>query len=292
MRIANLFCVGAQKAGTSTLANILADHRDIFMPAGKEVHYFDNHELFARGHSWYEQQFSDASGERYIADFTPDYLHLDYAPQRLLETCGRDVKLLISLRQPVSRAFSQFHFYRQLGVEPRDDFQAVLAEDILQSDAGRFNSWHDPAHYITRSRYFDGVNAYQQLFGRGNVLVVLFERLIDEESRAAELSRIYDFLDLDPVIPRVVAHSNETATPRNQALVGWLQNSQSIKSAIKAALPRDLYVQWKDTLMRSLHRRRKPLSPEVREDLYELYFKDDVARLKQIVDVDLSVWER
>lgn len=292
MRYPNLLCVGAQKAGTSTLANILAEHPDIFIPPGKEVHFFDNHELYARGPEWYRSEFAASGGERYIADFTPDYLHLDYAPQRVRDLCGPDAKILISLRQPVSRAVSQFHFYHQLGVEKRDDVEVALAEDSGQIAPDLFVSWHEPAHYIVRSRYSAGVKAYQDLFGAENVLIVLFERLIDEESRAEELLRIYDFLDIEPVIPRVVAHSNETATPRNQALVGWLQNSQSIKSAIKAALPRDLYVRWKDILMRSLHRRRKPLSPEVRVELYELYFKDDVARLEQIVDVDLSVWER
>ena len=44
----NFFCVGAQKAGTTTLLNILIQHPDIYLPKQKEAHFFDIDERYEK----------------------------------------------------------------------------------------------------------------------------------------------------------------------------------------------------------------------------------------------------
>ena len=53
----NFLCVGAQKAGTTTLFNILKQHPDIFLPSTKEAHFFDKEERYQKGISWWISTF-------------------------------------------------------------------------------------------------------------------------------------------------------------------------------------------------------------------------------------------
>ena len=39
--VADILCIGTQKAGTSWLNNVLLEHPQIFMPPVNELHFFD-----------------------------------------------------------------------------------------------------------------------------------------------------------------------------------------------------------------------------------------------------------
>ncbi|MFT4684416.1 MAG: hypothetical protein ACI863_001019, partial [Flavobacteriales bacterium] len=62
----NFYCVGAQKAGTTTLHDILNQHPDVFLPKTKEAHFFDNDEKFEKGLEWYENTFFNESSNEKI----------------------------------------------------------------------------------------------------------------------------------------------------------------------------------------------------------------------------------
>src|SRR5262245_24800191 len=51
----NAIILGAQKAGTTTLFNLLADHPLVLTSCTKEVHFFDLNQ--ARGLDWYRAHF-------------------------------------------------------------------------------------------------------------------------------------------------------------------------------------------------------------------------------------------
>ncbi len=108
-------CVGAQKAGTTSLYNIIKQHSQIFMPQKKELHFFDWHENFAKGNDWYFKKFQNS--EKYLArgEITPNYIYKEYVPKRILDIIGKDVKLIFMLRNPADRAFS--HYKMRVGRE-------------------------------------------------------------------------------------------------------------------------------------------------------------------------------
>lgn len=123
--------LGAQKGGTTAMAYYLYNHpRFIYLPS-KELHFFDDDmdawpvltnlngtDILDRYHSEsisqdynmtifrQQQQINPA----YIMDATPNYLfESDRVPQRVFCACGGWVKLLAFLRNPVDRAWSQYH---------------------------------------------------------------------------------------------------------------------------------------------------------------------------------------
>ena len=102
----DFICVGAAKSGSTSLHEILAVHPDIWLPAAKELHFFDNPDHYARGMSWYREQFSAAPANAMVGEVTPAYLSYPEIPARMREHLGDALKLIFLFREPVSRAYS------------------------------------------------------------------------------------------------------------------------------------------------------------------------------------------
>ena len=81
----NFICVGTQKAGTTTIHDILKNHQDIFLPEKKEAHFFDIENRYKKGLNWWKKEFfSSYGGEKSVGVFTPEYLYYDEVPKRIL----------------------------------------------------------------------------------------------------------------------------------------------------------------------------------------------------------------
>src|SRR5262245_15946864 len=121
MTLPNFLVIGAQRAGTTLLHRILDLHPAVYMPyRRKEVHYFDWY--YDRGPEWYSRFFpTGAEARRYraIGEATPDYLFDARAPQRI-RALLTDCRFVLSLRNPVDRAFSWYRFCLRSVNEQRD----------------------------------------------------------------------------------------------------------------------------------------------------------------------------
>lgn len=127
--VPELFIIGAQKGGTTSLAAELGDHSNIksWIPwAGdygfmkKEQHIFDIEQRWNRGmDKWLEQHPTCVADARVVAlDATPAYLYVPEAPARMRERyIGADqwkrLKMVILLKEPLARTQSAFYMYKQ-----------------------------------------------------------------------------------------------------------------------------------------------------------------------------------
>jgi hypothetical protein len=189
MTLPNFLVIGAQRAGTSLLHQILLAHPEVYVPAQrKEVHYFDRY--FDRGVEWYQSYFpaADAAGRyRAIGEITPDYLATEEAPARihaLLPEC----RLVAMLRNPVDRVYSWYQHARRSRNERRD-FATFLQEEPVALRSGLYH-----LH----------LQSYLALFPRDALLLVVYEELLRDPGR--ELSRLARFLGVgmiwsDPAAP-------------------------------------------------------------------------------------------
>jgi len=74
----NFLCIGAQKAGTTLLFDILKQHPDIYLPEAKELHFFDRDEEYDKGIFWYrDAHFKGAEHRKCIGEVTPSYIFLN-----------------------------------------------------------------------------------------------------------------------------------------------------------------------------------------------------------------------
>ena len=124
-RLPDFLVLGTQKGGTTSLQQLLGHHPEVFLAAGKEVHYFSLHH--DQPLSWYAAHYATAAAEQRCGDITPFYLFHPEIPGRIRALLPQ-VKLIALLRDPVERALSQVFHARRLGFEPLEPAEALAAE--------------------------------------------------------------------------------------------------------------------------------------------------------------------
>jgi len=133
----DFFIAGATRSGTTYLHHLLGVHPDVFMPGTKELHYFDNDRRYREDLSGYRRRFHGYRGERLIGEATPSYMMHEWKAHRngvAMARIGRhfpDAKIIISLRDPLTRAVSQ---YEKNFLQGR--VTAGIADELAAEDRG------------------------------------------------------------------------------------------------------------------------------------------------------------
>ena len=58
--------IGAQKAGTTSLFRYLVSHPAIYMPPEKELNFWSDHQLHAKGLDWYLSEYFAGASDRQV----------------------------------------------------------------------------------------------------------------------------------------------------------------------------------------------------------------------------------
>lgn len=194
----NFFIVGAVKAGTTSLHAYLKQHPQVFMSEMKEPHYFSSFELMPefdnftpviRDSRAYQNLFVGSGGYRAVGEASPSYLCDAKAPERIRSAIP-SAKIIISLRDPVQRAFSHYLMEYRQGRETRS-FGEALEADRLRSEKG----WGVSFQYVELGLYAQQVERYLSVFGETKVLIILFEDLVRETP--VVMRQVAEFLEID-----------------------------------------------------------------------------------------------
>lgn len=130
-RLPNFLHIGPSKSGSTWLHEVLICHPEIYLSEAKDLYFFSRY--YDRGTEWYRAQFASARPEhKLIGECSPDYLWLPEVPQRIRACLGPDVRLMVTLREPASRAFSAYLYLRKHGqAQPTFRETAQTAPDVL-----------------------------------------------------------------------------------------------------------------------------------------------------------------
>lgn len=177
MALPTFLGIGVPRGGTTWLHTLLSGHPDVLVPtARKEVRFFDRH--YDRGLEWYEGFFDGSrNGVRAIGEISPQYLYCAECPERIAASLP-DVKLIVTLRHPVDRAYSQYGFVVQ-----RRNFRGTFDEFLASREQALEKGFY--------SRYLAN---YLRVFDRDRLLPLLFEETFADREGAA--ARIAEFLDV------------------------------------------------------------------------------------------------
>ncbi|MBR9823298.1 MAG: sulfotransferase [Rhodobacteraceae bacterium] len=187
----NFLLIGAQKAGSSTLHDYMSRHDEIFMPSRKELHYFDD-ARFTRTMADYRQAFLPGRAAARIGEGTPSYLSYPGCAEKIHGLLG-DIPLVVILRDPVSRMYSQYWHGVKYGRETLSFLDALKAEDARREELGM--SFYRFFDYLSRSAYETHIRKYRAQFSRLHVC-----RLEDlSRDPLGTLNGIYDFLGVKTV---------------------------------------------------------------------------------------------
>ena len=210
--------IGAQKAGTTGLFQILNRHTFISGSKVKEVHYFDNDEWFSEGRlSSYHAFFPlphTLNRKTKLFEATPIYLFHPQIAQRLYEYNPK-LKLIIMLRNPSTRAFSAWtmyhhHFRTGNNIELHDprSFTDAVAEEIRNMDQTSF--FDNKIGYVKRGIYHYQIEDYLKFFPASQLHFVESAKLKKDPQQ--ELAAIQSFLNVPQEhLPLVQANKSMVA---------------------------------------------------------------------------------
>lgn len=179
----NFLCIGAARAGTTSLYEYMTQHPDIYVPPVKEVHYFTyRHEKWstnpALSLAGYEEYFAGA--EKYIlrGEISPSYLWFPGTAQEIRRVLG-EIRIIVILRNPVTRAISDFQYSRQFG-HNRYGFNELIVKglDNLKIQKLRLNPFL-PSAILWKGFYARQIRAYLAQFRQENIKIFLFDDLVN-----------------------------------------------------------------------------------------------------------------
>ncbi len=268
-RLPNFMVIGAVKAATTWIGHQLRHHPSLWLPTA-EPHFFSAE--YHRGIDWYRSLFADAPAASIIGEKSADYLAHPDAAERIGKTLP-DIPLVIQLRDPVERAYSDYcMLYRrgQVGGDPRRYLDHRLAAGGRFLEGGRY------AHHITR----------------------LFEHVAPERVKII----LYDDIRTDPeaVIVQVCNHigvethiaKDAVSDRRNDSTVPMLP--LAVRRALRPMRPlldpmrsNPWFSRLRASLAHPVH--YPPLTQDLRVALHD-YYRDDIHQLERIIDRDMSNW--
>lgn len=290
MAVPNFLCVGAQKAGTTTLYEILKQHPDIFLPQKvKETKFFVYEEKFQKGLSFYEKEFfSEWNGQSSIGEVDPAMMFEEQAAQRIHSTLGGQVKLIFIFRNPVSRAYSHYLMSQRKGFENLSFEEAIAAEPerLKSNPAQKFNF-----SYFSRGYYTEQVNRFRKFFKEEHMLFLVFE---DDfiRNRKETFDRIQDFLGVKRMPLNLQIKSNEAAAPRNKALHDLTRKKNPVRNLLAKIIPAGARKQVQRFIA---GKNAKPveharLDKAKEQELIHQYFMNDIQALEKLIHRDLHTW--
>lgn len=213
-----VFIVGAQKAGTTALHAYLAEHPMVVPGFDKEVGFFHKDAFYEKGDRNYRYGFPDSPSGTHALDATPEYMYHAKNAGRI-HAFKSDAKIIMLLREPVSRAFSEFNMYRkssrqssfrkfiQFSEADAQAFYTPLIDGHIQPEIRYFIDremaiingevkGEEPA-LIRRGIYAPQLERFIDLFGRDNVLVLFSDDLKREPEKI--VNQVLDFVGLEPM---------------------------------------------------------------------------------------------
>ena len=139
VRKANLFIIGAQKCGTSTLFDNLVKYKNIYGGEIKEKNFFSHEDLYQKSSEWYHNLFPNVSvvfykyyKKIYFLDSSPSYLSQKDAADKIFEY-NTKAKFIVMMRNPVDRAFSAWNMYRQMNLLNEVDKKNIFNTNVKGS---------------------------------------------------------------------------------------------------------------------------------------------------------------
>lgn len=281
--------IGAAKSGTTWLWAMLRQHPRVFLPAEKELHYFNDlafggaaiaNPRARKPLEWYLDFFADARPEQVCGEISPTYLWNESAPGRVA-AFDPEMKIFALLREPVGRLFSAYLFGRQKG-----EIGSATFEEALERHP----------YLVDRTRYFTHLSRWFDTFPAANVKVLFHDDIgVDPGAVLVDVER---FIGVPDLVPDGVEESrNVTGAPAHPGLNRTLMSARlalkrrGLERVVDAGRSIGL-----DRPFRYVQRQTRPyaqrptLRPDTEARLHEL-FRPEVEGLERLLGVELPRWK-
>jgi hypothetical protein len=241
--------IGVQKAGTTTLFDLLSKVPKLCGSDIKETGYFSKRKLYDQGEDWYSQRFKKCNPGQISFEATPAYIYHPDAPARIY-SFNPQMKFIVVFREPVARCYSAWNMFRRFNKNGADaiyqqftrfadDGQKNAIADLLftkdfpsfrqaiEGDIDRYKnkSLDIEPSFVRRGIYHEQLARYLNLFAINTFLFIEQNELNDIKNLCFKLSNFLGFpiaIPTENLIESNVA-DYETLTKENASLLNDLR---------------------------------------------------------------------
>lgn len=292
----NFIILGAAKSGTTALYHYLKQHPQIYLSPVKETEFFafEGEELNFQGPkdlprlsittlADYQAQFEGVERETAIGEASPVYLYSSKASQRIHNYLP-DAKLIVILRNPIERAYSQFLMFVRDNREPLTDFMQAVNEEETRIKQNWAWGWH----YLQVGLYHQQLTRYFDLYQPEQIKIYLYEELKNDPNYIVK--DIFNFLEVEPnFMPDMTIKHNISGVPQNKFIHSWLYKKNLFKELVKPFLSEKLRQKIFINLKKQQKLQKPKLTPETKQQLLP-FFQEDILKLQELIAKDLSSW--
>ena len=292
----NFLLVGAAKSGTTSLFNYLTQHSDIYIPEVKECRFFSQ---LPKNYKGLGAEFFPNSGitdervyfnlfsgheDKVCGDMSNDYLYYyEKSIKNIKKYLGNEIKIVIVLRNPIDRAYSNYMHHI------RDGWENISFEQALDDENRRIEeNWGWSYHYVKTGMYYYQVKAYLDNFRQTKIY--FFEELKFKDSLLKDLCAFLEVRFTKELKDN--KEYNVSGYPRNKLIHNFFNKDNAIKKIIKpvvnSILPKGS-IQKVVSNIQNKNLKKVSMKNDTRERLKNV-FEDDIKKLSNLIEMDLSHW--
>jgi hypothetical protein len=212
-----------------------------------------------------------------------------YMPQAIhrIQQYIPDARLIAILRQPADRAYSAYMHLRRDYRETEADFRQALKLENYRIA----NHWGFMWHFTSMGFYYPQLRRFYDTFDRNQLRTYLHEDFVDHPNRV--IQDIFEFLEVNSsFVPDMSFRPNVSGVHKSQLTKRLYQylfdRPNPIRGVARRLISDEQRVQF-TTKARNYNLSRQTLPAELRNELTSL-FHDDILKLQELIDKDLSHW--
>jgi hypothetical protein len=288
-KLPNLFILGAAKCGTTTLAQVLSRHPDIFVPKIKEVSFFNEKLYFDKGIEYYKSFFKHGRKEYLRCDASPQYLYCAKVPKRMYNIYGdRSLKFIVILRNPIDRVSSSYKQAVSIGGEQRSQNEVIREElDYFLHSKPMDEHCRTMGAYIGAGLYGLQIKRWFLYFPKECFKIIILEDLVKNPQYIYQ--ELFNFLNVENYSNIDYSyHSNKAVMPRYKFINYIIRYNVHVRSLGRIFLPRELRVNIRNFVdyfnMRE-NNYKIEIDPELLVEILDI-FKNDVKKLENITGLN------
>ena len=267
--------IGGAKCGTTSLYAHLIEHPNILSASIKEVNFFQY--IQNSKTSFYRSHFPIKRQNLITGEASTQYLVHRFVSKRVHELLP-SVKLILLVRNPVERAYSEFYYMINLGAQITDNFEDAIESELRRIkiedekpeftiENSNYNHFQPAFSYLRHGIYSNYILNWLKSFPKEQLLILNTKDLYNNLGNT--LDKTFQFLNLpkyqienkipknkiDKIRPIVGRESNifKNINSKTQTLFN-VQNYPEMKPKTRKSL-QDFYRPYNEKLFEIIGRR-------------------------------------
>ena len=296
MNLPRFIITGFPKCGSTSLHYYLDAHPDIFMPKKKELHFFTQQfisklnqgpgdinakQTQIKHFNDYISLFKNSSDEKIVGETSPSYINYPESFE-MIRNQLKDPKIIILLRDPIKRAYSNFlHLKREQ--RELETFESALELEESRKEKNYSDFWY----YTFNSMYYEKIIKAKANFSQ--VLILTQEELNLETKQT--LKKVYSFLGVDQsfVPSNYKNRYNKGGLYKKNLITNFIFGQGHVKELIKKSISiRPWMKNIKNCLVSKFYYSAPKLDRKVEQKLINV-FRQDVLKITKL-GVNTSLW--